>query len=72
RRKKEEGRREEEEGRGKREEGMREERGKKAQEVVPARGWVVNAQGEVTLVAADDAGQFPGRTKRQVSGCPPR
>ncbi|WP_265234307.1 S-layer family protein [Lyngbya sp. CCAP 1446/10] len=52
--------------------GSREERGKKAQEVVPARGWVVNAQGEVTLVAADDAGQFPGRTKQQVSGCPPR
>ncbi|WP_332972647.1 MULTISPECIES: S-layer family protein [unclassified Microcoleus] len=70
--KKEEGRKEEEEGRGKREEGMREEMEKKAQEVVPARGWVVNAQGEVTLVAADDAGQFPGRTKQQVSGCPPR
>jgi len=33
---------------------------------------VVNAKGEVTLVAADDAGQFPGRTKHQVSGCPPR
>jgi len=52
--------------------GSREEMEKKAQEVVPARGWVVNAQGEVTLVAADDAGQFPGRTKHQVSGCPPR
>jgi filamentous hemagglutinin family protein len=52
--------------------GSREEREKKAQEVIPARGWVVNAQGEVTLVAADDTGQFPGRTKHQVSGCPPR
>jgi len=50
----------------------REEAGKKDREVVPARGWVVNAKGEVTLVAADDAGQFPGRTKHQVSGCPPR
>ncbi|MEG4285902.1 filamentous hemagglutinin N-terminal domain-containing protein [Microcoleus sp. A006_D1] len=65
-------RREEEEGRGKREEGMREEMEKKAQEVVPARGWVVNAQGEVTLVASDDAGQFSGRTRNPVSACPPR
>ncbi|PSB41812.1 filamentous hemagglutinin [filamentous cyanobacterium Phorm 6] len=50
----------------------REEMKKKDREVVPARGWVVNAQGEVTLVAEEVAGQFPQRTKQQVSGCPPR
>jgi large exoprotein involved in heme utilization and adhesion len=52
--------------------GSRAEMEKKAQEVVPARGWVANAQGEVTLVAADDAGQFPARTKHDESACPPR
>ena len=52
--------------------GSREATEKKAQEVVPARGWVVNAKGEVMLVADETAGQFPGRTKHQVSGCPPR
>ncbi|MEG4306467.1 two-partner secretion domain-containing protein [Microcoleus sp. D3_18a_C4] len=41
-------------------------------EVVPARGWVVNARGEVMLVAVETAGQFPDRTRHSVSVCPPR
>ncbi|MEG5059952.1 filamentous hemagglutinin, partial [Microcoleus sp. A2-D2] len=72
RRKKEEGRREEEEGRGKREEGMREEMEKKAWEVVPARGWVVNAQGEVTLVGYNPGNAADDRHPRSHSVCPPR
>ncbi len=72
RRKKEEGRREEEEGRGKREEGMREEAGKKDREVVPARGWVVNAQGEVTLVGYNPGNAADDRHPRSHSVCPPR
>jgi large exoprotein involved in heme utilization and adhesion len=41
-------------------------------EVVPARGWVVNAQGEVMLVANQVAGQLDDRTKNPVSVCQPR
>ncbi|MEG4485285.1 two-partner secretion domain-containing protein [Microcoleus sp. D2_18a_B4] len=41
-------------------------------EVVPARGWVVNGQGEVMLVAAETAGQLDDRTRDSVSVCPPR
>ena len=38
-------------------------------EVVPARGWVVNAQGEVMLVANQVAGQLDDRTLPPVSVC---
>jgi len=41
-------------------------------EVVPARGWVVNAQGEVMLVAHEIAGQLDDRTRHPVSVCQPR
>jgi len=41
-------------------------------EVVPARGWVVNAKGEVMLVANQVAGQFDDRTRHPVSLCVPR
>jgi filamentous hemagglutinin family protein len=41
-------------------------------EVVPARGWVVNARGEVMLVANQVAGQFDDRTLPPVSVCVPR
>jgi filamentous hemagglutinin family protein len=41
-------------------------------EVVPARGWVVNARGEVMLVANQVAGQLDDRTKNPVSVCVPR
>jgi filamentous hemagglutinin family protein len=41
-------------------------------EIVPAQGWVVNEKGEVTLVAAEVAGQFPQRTRRPDSVCQPR
>jgi filamentous hemagglutinin family protein len=41
-------------------------------EVVPARGWVVNAQGEVMLVANQVAGQLDDRTRHPVSVCVPR
>ena len=41
-------------------------------EVVPARGWVVNAQGEVMLVANQVAGQLDDRTRPPVSVCVPR
>jgi large exoprotein involved in heme utilization and adhesion len=40
-------------------------------EVVPARGWVVNAQGEVMLVANEVAGQLDDRTRHPVSLCQP-
>jgi hypothetical protein len=43
-----------------------------AREVVPARGWVVNAQGEVMLVANQVAGQLDDRTLPPVSVCVPR
>ncbi|MBD0341366.1 MAG: S-layer family protein, partial [Microcoleus sp. Co-bin12] len=41
-------------------------------EVVPARGWVVNGQGEVMLVANQVAGQLDDRTMHPVSVCVPR
>jgi large exoprotein involved in heme utilization and adhesion len=41
-------------------------------EVVPARGWVVNAQGEVMLVANEVAGQLDDRTRNPLSLCVPR
>jgi large exoprotein involved in heme utilization and adhesion len=41
-------------------------------EVVPARGWVVNARGEVMLVANQVAGQLDERTRPPVSVCVPR
>jgi large exoprotein involved in heme utilization and adhesion len=41
-------------------------------EVVPARGWVVNAQGEVMLVANQVAGQLDDRTRPPVSVCQAR
>jgi len=41
-------------------------------EVVPAIGWVVNARGEVMLVANQVAGQFDDRTRPPVSVCVPR
>jgi filamentous hemagglutinin family protein len=41
-------------------------------EVVPARGWVVNARGEVMLVANQVAGQLDDRTRHPVSVCLPR
>jgi filamentous hemagglutinin family protein len=43
-----------------------------AREVVPARGWVVNARGEVMLVANQVPGQLDDRTKHPVSICQPR
>jgi large exoprotein involved in heme utilization and adhesion len=43
-----------------------------AREVVPARGWVVNARGEVMLVANQVAGQLDDRTRPPVSVCVPR
>jgi large exoprotein involved in heme utilization and adhesion len=41
-------------------------------EVVPARGWLVNGQGEVMLVANQVAGQLDDRTRHPVSVCVPR
>jgi filamentous hemagglutinin family protein len=41
-------------------------------EIVPARGWVVNARGEVMLVANQVAGQLDDRTRHPVSVCQPR
>jgi large exoprotein involved in heme utilization and adhesion len=41
-------------------------------EVVPARGWVVNARGEVMLVANQVAGQLDDRTRHPISVCVPR
>jgi filamentous hemagglutinin family protein len=43
-----------------------------AREVVPARGWVVNAQGEVMLVANEVAGQLDDRIRNPLSVCLPR
>ena len=43
-----------------------------AREVVPARGWLVNARGEVMLVANQVAGQLDDRTRPPVSVCVPR
>ncbi|MEG4319297.1 MULTISPECIES: S-layer family protein [unclassified Microcoleus] len=50
----------------------REEREKKAREVVPARGWVVNGQGEVTLVGYNPGNAADSRNPRSHSVCPPR
>jgi large exoprotein involved in heme utilization and adhesion len=44
----------------------------RVREVVPARGWVVNAQGEVMLLANQVAGQLDDRTRHPVSVCQPR
>jgi hypothetical protein len=44
----------------------------RAREVVPARGWLVNARGEVMLVANQVAGQLDDRTRHPVSVCVPR
>jgi hypothetical protein len=41
-------------------------------EVLPARGWPVNARGEVMLVANQVAGQLDDRTRPPVSVCVPR
>jgi large exoprotein involved in heme utilization and adhesion len=41
-------------------------------EIVPARGWLVNARGEVMLVANQVAGQLDDRTRHPVSVCVPR
>jgi filamentous hemagglutinin family protein len=50
----------------------REEREKKAREVVPARGWVVNEKGEVTLVGYNPGNAADSRNPRSHSVCPPR
>ncbi|MCY7381408.1 MAG: filamentous hemagglutinin, partial [Microcoleus sp. CAN_BIN18] len=52
--------------------GSREATEKKAQEVVPARGWVANAQGEVTLVGYNRGNAADSRHPRSHSVCPPR
>ena len=54
------------EGRGERDEKVRQE------EVVPARGWVVNAQGEVTLVGYNPGNGADSRNPRSNSVCVPR
>jgi large exoprotein involved in heme utilization and adhesion len=43
-----------------------------AREVVPARGWVVNGQGEVMLVANEVAGELDDRIRNPLSVCLPR
>jgi hypothetical protein len=54
------------------------DRGKKqegeirAREVVAARGWLVNAQGEVTLVAYNPGNAADDRNPRSSSVCVPR
>ncbi|WP_424409533.1 hypothetical protein [Microcoleus sp.] len=50
----------------------REEMEKKTQEVVPARGWVMNAKGEVTLVGYNPGNAADSRNPRSNSGCAPR
>ncbi|WP_366853716.1 hypothetical protein [Microcoleus sp. PH2017_22_RUC_O_B] len=50
----------------------RDEREKKAREVIPARGWVVNANGEVTLVGYNPGNAADSRNPRSNSVCPPR
>ncbi|PSB53096.1 hypothetical protein C7B67_04350, partial [filamentous cyanobacterium Phorm 6] len=52
--------------------GSREKAEKKAQEVVPARGWVVNTEGEVTLVGYNPGNAADSRHPRSNSVCPPR
>jgi filamentous hemagglutinin family protein len=41
-------------------------------EVVPARGWIMNEQGEVTLLAYEPTGQFSQRSWRPLSNCQPQ
>ena len=55
-----------------RDRGSREATEKKAQEVVPARGWVVNAKGEVMLVGYNLGNAADSRHPRSHSVCPPR
>ncbi|MCC3445473.1 MAG: S-layer family protein [Microcoleus sp. PH2017_03_ELD_O_A] len=50
----------------------KEEREKKAREVVPARGWVVNEKGEVTLVGYNPGNAAESRNPRSNSLCPSR
>ncbi|MEG4876273.1 S-layer family protein [Tychonema sp. LEGE 06208] len=52
--------------------GSREEREKKDREVVPARGWVMNAKGEVTLVGYNPGNAADSRNPRSNSRCVPR
>ena len=40
--------------------------------VIPAQGWVMNAQGQVTLVADNSTAQVPQRQRRALSVCTPR
>ena len=44
----------------------------KEEEVVPAQGWVVNSQGDVTLVGYNPGNSADSRNPRQNSVCPPR
>ncbi|MBD0341667.1 MAG: hypothetical protein ICV61_12460, partial [Microcoleus sp. Co-bin12] len=53
--------------RGKKEEGEIRDR-----EVVAARGWLVNARGEVTLVAYNPSNAGDDRHPRPISVCVPR
>ncbi len=39
---------------------------------VPARGWVINEQGEVTLLAYEPTGQFSQRSWQPLSNCQPQ
>ncbi|WP_228056350.1 filamentous hemagglutinin N-terminal domain-containing protein [Microcoleus sp. LEGE 07076] len=50
---------------------IREEAEKPAREVVAARGWVVNANGEVTLVGYNPGNGAESRNPRSNSGCAP-
>ena len=54
------------ERRGNQESGIREE------EVVPAQGWVMNSQGDVTLVGYNSGNTASGRNPRQNPVCLPR
>jgi filamentous hemagglutinin family protein len=40
--------------------------------VIPAQGWVMNAQGQVTLVADNSTAQVPQRQRRTLPVCPER
>ena len=61
---------------GRKEEGIRTRpnspQGGKEEEVVPAQGWVVNSQGDVTLVGYNPSNAADSRNPRQNSVCPPR
>ena len=52
--------------------GKKEEGEIRAREVVAARGWVVNARGEVTLVAYNPSNAADDRSPRSSSVCVPR